>query len=160
MKSTRGQPRRLTDAKVEVILEWHDTVRAWQAWRAKVLSLAALARSLNVSPMTVIAVLARGRDYREPLNRQRGRPPMKMPQAKLDAIHAWFAEVRELEKAREQIKSTRQIAAEVGAPVKTIWSVIRRKAPYKQVSPDKRAVVQAERRRRLDHLRGLHLYQD
>ena len=57
-KSTMGRPRRLSDADVARVLDWHEARQAWWAAGASLKSRRALAAELGVSPSTISQVIA------------------------------------------------------------------------------------------------------
>ena len=65
-KSTMGRPRRLSDADVARILDWHEARRAWWAAGASLKSRRALAAELGVSPSTISHVIACQGCYKQP----------------------------------------------------------------------------------------------
>ena len=61
-----GRPRRLSDADVARILDWHEARRAWWAAGASLKSRRALAAELGVSPSTISHVIACQGCYKQP----------------------------------------------------------------------------------------------
>jgi hypothetical protein len=53
MESTIGRPRKLTDAQVRIILDWHTRYIAWRAVGRTLKSQRILARELGVSQSTI-----------------------------------------------------------------------------------------------------------
>jgi hypothetical protein len=58
MKSTIGRPRKLSDAQVTTILQWHEAILAWNALRKGIPTQRALAKALGVSSSAVSHVVA------------------------------------------------------------------------------------------------------
>jgi len=72
----------------------------------------------------------------------RGRP-RQVTDAQVEAILEWH----------RTHKPLRVFARQIGLSKATIWHVIKRKGQYKQPSPEQRALVLSERRRRFRQLR-------
>ena len=85
MKSTMGRPRRLSDADVARILDWHEARRAWWAAGASLKSRRALAAELGVSPSTISHVIACQGCYKQPSPEGRHREQARRRQA-LEAL--------------------------------------------------------------------------
>ena len=66
MTSTIGRPRALTQEQVNLILAWHDAVRALSAQRKKLKTLRQLAEELGVPPATVYNVIRRRGEFKQP----------------------------------------------------------------------------------------------
>lgn len=66
MRSTIGRPRALTQEQVELILAWHDAVRALNAQRKTLKTLRQLAKDLGVPPATVYNVIRRRGEFKQP----------------------------------------------------------------------------------------------
>jgi transposase len=86
------------------------------------------------------------------MNSTKGRP-RTLSDAQISIILAWDDELQALRKLRRTIKTLRQLAKEIGAPMATISEVIRRRGVYKQVSPEKREEEIEKRHRRMARLR-------
>lgn len=63
-KSTVGRPRVLTVEKVNMILAWHDAVRAWSAQRKTLKTLRQLAKELGVPRSTAYDVISLRGQYK------------------------------------------------------------------------------------------------
>ena len=61
-----GRPRRVSDADVARILDWHEARRAWWAAGVSLKSRRALAAELEVSPSTISHVIACRGCYKQP----------------------------------------------------------------------------------------------
>jgi hypothetical protein len=74
MNSTIGRPRKLTDAQVRIILDWHARYLAWRAVGRMLKAQRTLARELGVSQATISYVVRRGGKYKQvcPTRRARG----------------------------------------------------------------------------------------
>ena len=66
MRSTIGRPRALTQEQVNLILAWHDDVRALSVQRKKLKTLRQLAKDLGVPPATVYNVIRRRGEFKKP----------------------------------------------------------------------------------------------
>jgi transposase len=72
MNSTIGRPRKLTDAQVKIILDWHARYGAWRAVGRTLKSQRTLARELGVSQATISYVVRRGGKYKQVCPTRRG----------------------------------------------------------------------------------------
>lgn len=66
MRSTIGRPRALTQEQVNLILAWHDAVRALSVQRKTLKTLRQLAKDLGVPPATVYNVIRRRGEFKQP----------------------------------------------------------------------------------------------
>lgn len=142
MKTTKGNPRVLTDAQIQRILVRHARLQAWQKRRAQIPTLRAFARAHGIDQKSLLRLL----------------PKLDAKIEFLLHVRAWYHEERELLASREQIDTLRGLAREFGVSTTTIGVVVRHNGEYKQVSPELRAATRIERRTHLDRLRRLGLY--
>ena len=73
MKSTVGRPRRVTDAQIRTILDWHETLLACQAKRKNTRTIRQLAAQLGLSTATISDVIRSRGEFKQPPPDERAR---------------------------------------------------------------------------------------
>ncbi|HVZ32959.1 MAG TPA: hypothetical protein VG963_11060 [Polyangiaceae bacterium] len=158
-KSTLGQPRLLTDAQVQEILEWHERFRALSERRHASKSKRQLAAALGLTLHDIDHIIAHA-DTEAPApqgTRRRGRPPKTHSPAVRACVQAWYAQRVELNRLRERLGTVKHIAIKFHVSPSVIWRILNTGGAYKQVSPERRDEEVARRRRRLALLRERNL---
>jgi transposase len=70
--STVGRPRTVTDKKVAIILQWHEMFTAWKLLRSPIPSMRELACELELSKATILKVIRRRGEFKQPSPELRG----------------------------------------------------------------------------------------
>jgi hypothetical protein len=156
MKSTLGQPRALTDAQVQTVLEWDKRKDEWRRRRAGHPTFKALVKELGVGEYVVQAAIRRGREYVAPpvWDRPVGRPPRLPALGILKRIHDWNEEHLALRKLREEIGTQASLARQLGVSTSVVQAAIRCGGQYKQASRENRQHEVLRRRAVLQSLRA------
>jgi hypothetical protein len=156
MKSTLGQPRRLTDAQVQIVLAWDQRKDEWRRRRTRHATFKALVKELSVDEYVVIAAIRRGCEYVAPpvWCRPVGRPP-RLPEPEiLKRIHEWNEEHVALRKLRSQIGTQASLARQLGVSRSVVQAAISCGGRYKQASREQRQHEVLRRRAVLESLRA------
>jgi len=130
MKGYYGQPRRLNDEKVAIVLNWQRTRKTMRQW----------ARELGVSPTTARdAAFGRGA-YRTRVLRGR---PRKLSDEQIAVLQQWQRDRR----------TARQLASDLGVSLSVVASALQKRGIYKAAPAEERRAAILARRALFERLR-------